>query len=157
MTGQPDPVDRVRSALAALGAEDTVQRFSNDVPTAADAARELGCDVAAIANSLVFELDGEPLLVLASGAARIDTRLVAASLGARRVRRASADFVLEHTGQQVGGVAPVGHPTALRTLLDASLAAHQVLWAGAGDHRSMFSISFDTLRRITGATVMEVR
>ncbi|GAA5199457.1 hypothetical protein GCM10023346_39210 [Arthrobacter gyeryongensis] len=92
----PAPVLNVKSALTAAGAQDTVRTFDDDVPTAAAAASLLGCDIAAIANSLVFELDGAPLLILASGAAKVDTALVAASLGTARIRRASPDFVLEH-------------------------------------------------------------
>ncbi|MCG2620717.1 YbaK/EbsC family protein [Arthrobacter sp. I2-34] len=153
----PDPVTAVRSALVSLGARDTVTVFDNDVPTAAAAAAELGCDVAAIANSLVFDVDGSPLLILASGAARVDTQLVAAQLGTGRIRRAAPEFVLAHTGQQVGGVAPVGHPAPIPTVLDESLRNYPVLWAGAGDHRSMFSIGFDELRRVTDAEVMQVR
>jgi prolyl-tRNA editing enzyme YbaK/EbsC (Cys-tRNA(Pro) deacylase) len=153
----PEPVARVKHALTSLGAEDTVTVFESRVPTAAAAATALGCDVAAITNSLVFDLDGTPLLILASGAARVDVRKVAARLGAGKIRRASPEFVLEHTGQEVGGVAPVGHPEKIRTLLDESLAAHPVLWAGAGDHNSMFSISYEELHRITGAVEMPVR
>ena len=153
----PEPVVRVKQALSALGAEDTVKVFDSKVPTAAAAAAELGCDVAAITNSLVFDVGGVPLLILASGAARVDVRKVAAQLGSGQIRRASAEFVLEHTGQEVGGVAPVGHPEKIRTLLDQSLASHPVLWAGAGDHHSMFSISYEELRRITAAEEMPVR
>jgi prolyl-tRNA editing enzyme YbaK/EbsC (Cys-tRNA(Pro) deacylase) len=147
----------VRRALTASGLQDTVRVFSTKVPTAAAAAAVLGCDVAAITNSLVFTLDGGPLLILASGAARVDTVLVASQLGAGTIRRASPDFVLRHTGQEVGGVAPVGHPVKIRTLLDESLAAQPVLWAGAGDHNSMFSITYDELKLITSAHELRVR
>jgi prolyl-tRNA editing enzyme YbaK/EbsC (Cys-tRNA(Pro) deacylase) len=153
----PEPVANVRTALTAAGAEDTVTVFDAAVPTAAAAAATLGCDVAAITNSLVFELAGAPLLILASGAARVDVRKVAAELGTGQIRRASPDFVRAHTGQEVGGVAPVGHPEKIRTLLDESLKQHEVLWAGAGDHNSMFSISYQELKRITGAKEMPVR
>lgn len=153
----PEPVARVKRALTALGAEDTVRVFDSKVPTAAAAAATLGCDVAAITNSLVFDVEGAPLLILASGAARVDVLKVAARLGTGKIRRASPGFVLEHTGQEVGGVAPVGHPVKIRTLLDESLAAHPVLWAGAGDHNSMFSITYKELHRITEATEMPVR
>ena len=105
-----DPVDNVRLALTAAGARDTVHVFKDKVPTAAAAAAVLGCEVAAITNSLIFDLDGQPLLILASGAAKVDTALVAEQLGTGRIRRAKPAFVLEHTGQEVGGVAPVGHP-----------------------------------------------
>jgi prolyl-tRNA editing enzyme YbaK/EbsC (Cys-tRNA(Pro) deacylase) len=152
-----NPVAAVRTALVERGVADTVTVLDEEVPTAADAARVLDCAVAAIANSLVFDSGGSPLLILASGAARVDTKLVAAALGMDRIRRADADFVLTHTGQAIGGVAPVGHPVPIRTVLDRSLASHPVLWAGAGDHRAMFSINFDDLRRITSAVVMNVR
>lgn len=153
----PDPVLNVKSALTAAGVADTVQVFEDEVPTAAAAASVLGCEVAAITNSLIFELDGSPLLILASGAARVDTALVADQLGSGKIRRATPDFVLEHTGQQVGGVAPVGHPEKLRTILDTSLQEHPLLWAGAGDHKSMFSISYEELARITAAEPLQVR
>jgi prolyl-tRNA editing enzyme YbaK/EbsC (Cys-tRNA(Pro) deacylase) len=153
----PGPVANVKRALTALGAKDTVTVFDSKVPTAAAAAATLGCDVAAITNSLVFDLGGTPLLILASGAAKVDVHKVAEQLGTGKIRRASPEFVLEHTGQEVGGVAPVGHPEKIRTLLDESLAAHRVLWAGAGDHNSMFSISYEDLHRITGAEEMPVR
>ena len=117
----PEPVARVKRALTVLGAEDTVTVFDSKVPTAAAAAATLGCDLAAITNSLVFDLGGAPLLILASGAARVDVLKVAAQLGAGKIRRASPGFVLEHTGQEVGGVAPVGHPEKTTTLLDESL------------------------------------
>ncbi|MDQ0032102.1 YbaK/EbsC family protein [Arthrobacter bambusae] len=153
----PAPVLNVKSALTAAGAQDTVRTFDDEVPTAAAAASLLGCDVAAIANSLVFEVGGAPLLILASGAGKVDTALVAASLGTAEIRRASPAFVLEHTGQAVGGVAPVGHPRPIRTILDISLQEHRLLWAGAGDHNSMFSISYGELQRITGAQPLKVR
>jgi prolyl-tRNA editing enzyme YbaK/EbsC (Cys-tRNA(Pro) deacylase) len=152
-----DPVANVRRALTEAGARDTVTVLTDKVPTAAAAAAALGCDVAAITNSLVFELDGAPLLILASGAAKVDVRLVATQLGGGKIRRAAPDFVLYHTGQEVGGVAPVGHPAKIRTLLDTTLEEHGTLWAGAGDHHSMFSISYEELQRITGARTLRVR
>lgn len=155
--GSAGPVALVKSALVAAGVGDTVRSFPAGVPTAIAAAGALGCDVAAITNSLVFDLNGEPLLILASGAARVDTTLVAAHLGQGRIRRASPDFVLKHTGQAVGGVAPVGHPRKIRTLLDESLRDQDLLWAGAGDHTTMFSITYTQLRDITGAHELRVR
>lgn len=151
------PVALVRAALVAGGVGDTVRTFPAGVPTAVAAAEALECDVAAITNSLIFDLSGQPLLILASGAARVDTVLVADQLGEGRIRRASPDFVLQHTGQKVGGVAPVGHPERIRTLLDASLQSQGLLWAGAGDHHSMFSITYQQLRAITGALELQVR
>lgn len=153
----PDAVANVQRALVEAGVRDTVKVFETKVPTASAAASVLGCELAAITNSLVFELDGGPLLILSSGAARVDTDYVASQLGSGRIRRATARFVLEHTGQEVGGVAPVGHPHKIRTLLDSTLEQHEILWAGAGDHNSMFSITYRDLQRITDAEVMGVR
>jgi prolyl-tRNA editing enzyme YbaK/EbsC (Cys-tRNA(Pro) deacylase) len=144
------PVDGVVAALRDGGVTADVRRFEDPVPTAAAAAAALDCEVGAIANSLVFDADGAPLLVLASGAHRVDTRKVAALVGVTRVRRATPDFVLEATGQEVGGVAPVGHPAPLRTVVDIDLAAFPVLWAGGGDHHTMFSATYDDLLRLTG-------
>ena len=142
-------VERVVAALRAGGVPAEVRRFDDPVPTAAAAAAALGCEVGAIANSLVFDADGEPLLVLASGAHRVDAAKVGALLGVARVRRASPEFVLAATGQEVGGVAPVGHPAPLRTVVDVDLAAYPVLWAGGGDHHTMFAATDDDLLRVT--------
>jgi prolyl-tRNA editing enzyme YbaK/EbsC (Cys-tRNA(Pro) deacylase) len=150
------PVDRVVAALRAGGVEAQVRRFDQPVPTAAAAAAALGCEVGAIANSLVFDADGAPLLVLASGAHRVDTGKVAALVGARRVRRATPEFVLAATGQEVGGVAPVGHPAPLRTVVDVDLAAFPVLWAGGGDHWTMFAVGYDELLRVTAGEAAAV-
>jgi prolyl-tRNA editing enzyme YbaK/EbsC (Cys-tRNA(Pro) deacylase) len=149
-------VDRVVAALRAGGVEAQVRRFDQPVPTAAAAATALGCEVGAIANSLVFDADGAPLLVLASGAHRVDTAKVAGLVGARRVRRATPEFVLAATGQEVGGVAPVGHPAPLRTVVDVDLAAFPVLWAGGGDHWTMFAAGYDELLRVTAGEAAAV-
>ncbi|RBY76122.1 YbaK/EbsC family protein [Geodermatophilus sp. TF02-6] len=138
------------AALRAAGVDTEVRRFAEPVPTAAAAAVALGCDVGAIANSLVFDADGAPLLVLASGAHRVDTGKVAELVGARRVRPASSALVTAATGQEVGGVAPVGHPAPLRTVVDVDLARHPLLWAGGGNHHTMFCLSYADLLRLTG-------
>jgi prolyl-tRNA editing enzyme YbaK/EbsC (Cys-tRNA(Pro) deacylase) len=150
------PVDRVVAALRAAAVDAEVRRFGQSVPTAAAAAAALGCEVGAIANSLVFDADGAPLLVLASGAHRVDTARVAALVGARKVRRATPQFVLEATGQEVGGVAPVGHPAPLRTVVDVGLAAFPRLWAGGGDHWTMFAATYEELLRVTGGAAAAV-
>src|SRR3982750_3023483 len=97
-------------ARAADGSPSQVRILPAAVHTAVAAAAALGVDVGQIANSLIFEADGEPLLVLTSGAHRVDTAKVAAGLGIAKLRRATPEFVREHTGQPIGGVAPLGHP-----------------------------------------------
>jgi prolyl-tRNA editing enzyme YbaK/EbsC (Cys-tRNA(Pro) deacylase) len=150
------PVAAVEAALRAAGVEPELRTFTESVPTAVAAAAALGCEVGAIANSLVFARDSSPLLVLASGAHRVDTAGLAQRLGTGKIRRASPEFVLEHTGQQVGGVAPVGHPRPVPTVIDADLAQFGVLWAGGGDKYTMFATSFDELVAMTGGTVIPV-
>ena len=149
-------VHRVRGALAAAGAGGTVLTLDASARTAQQAADQLGCPVGAIVNSLVFAADGEPLLVLTSGAHRVDTARVAALLGLPRVDRADPGFVKEHTGMAIGGVAPLGHPRPIRTLLDVALADHDEVWAAAGHPHTVFRTTYAELARLTGATPAQV-
>ena len=142
----------VAAVLRALGVPGEVRELPEPAPTAATAAAQLGCTVGAIANSLVFSADGAPLLVLTSGAHRVDTARVAALIGASAVKRADPDFVRRSTGQVIGGVAPVGHPEPLRTLVDTWLAPYDVVWAAAGHAHTVFPTSFAELLRITSGT-----
>ncbi|MBR7825497.1 YbaK/EbsC family protein [Actinospica sp. MGRD01-02] len=146
----------VREAMRAAGIADDVRVLSSTAPTAAAAAEQLGCPVGAIANSLVFEADGVPLLVLTSGAHRVETGALAGRIGVGSIRRASAEFVRAATGQAIGGVAPFGHPAPVRTLVDEALAAYDVIWAAAGHHRTVFPTSFAQLVAATGGTVVAV-
>jgi prolyl-tRNA editing enzyme YbaK/EbsC (Cys-tRNA(Pro) deacylase) len=145
-------VIKVADVLRELGVSGDVRELPEPAPTAATAAAQLGCEVGAIANSLIFNADGAPLLVLTSGAHRVDTGRVAALVGAAKVKRADPDFVRQSTGQVIGGVAPVGHPVPLRTLVDQHLDAYDVVWAAAGHAHTVFSTSFGELVRITGGT-----
>jgi prolyl-tRNA editing enzyme YbaK/EbsC (Cys-tRNA(Pro) deacylase) len=149
-------VVKVVDALAAAGATGEVRTLPDEARTAAIAAEQLGVEVGAIANSLVFDADGEPLLVLTSGAHRVDTARVAALFGVGALRRASPEFVREATGQPIGGVAPVGHPAPLRTLVDVDLAAYEVVWAAGGVPHTVFPTTYEELVRITGGTPAEV-
>jgi prolyl-tRNA editing enzyme YbaK/EbsC (Cys-tRNA(Pro) deacylase) len=147
---------RFQQALRDLGVAGEVREFPAAVPTAAAAAQQLGCEVGAIANSLVFAADGEPLLVMTSGAHRVDTALVAKALGVSSVDRADAKSVRAWTGQVIGGVGPVAHPAPIRTLVDNWLARHDVIWAAAGHPHAVFPTSFSELLRITSGTVADV-
>jgi prolyl-tRNA editing enzyme YbaK/EbsC (Cys-tRNA(Pro) deacylase) len=142
-------VERVRDALHGFGLDPEIRWFDDATTTAAAAAAALGIEAGAIANSLVFTLDGEPLLVLTSGAHRVDTEWLGDRLGGT-IGRASKDVVRQATGQVIGGVAPVGHPSPLRTLVDVALAEFTVVWAAAGHAHTVFPTSFDELLRITG-------
>lgn len=152
-------VERVTRELAdrgAHGASSRVRLLDDSARTAAQAAAQLGVDVSQIANSLVFDADGAPLLVLASGGHRVDTAKVAALVGAAHVRRATPEFVRAHTGFAIGGVAPVGHPQRLRTLVDVALAGHDEVWAAAGHPHTVFPTTYDELVTITGGEPAEV-
>ena len=147
---------RVADLLADLGATGEVRQLADSTRTAAEAAAALGCEVGAIASSLVFVADGEPLLVMTSGAHRVDQAQVATLLGVASVDRATPDQVREATGQPIGGVSPVGHPAPLRTLVDIDLARHDVVWAAAGHPHAVFPTTYDELLRITAGTPAEV-
>jgi prolyl-tRNA editing enzyme YbaK/EbsC (Cys-tRNA(Pro) deacylase) len=147
---------RVSAALDAAGATGEVRTLPDAASTAALAAEQLGVPVGAIANSLIFNADGDPLLVLTSGAHRVDTNRVAALIGATSVRRATPEFVRDATGQTIGGVAPVGHPQPIRTLVDVALEQYDVVWAAAGTAHTVFSTSYAELVRITGGIPAEV-
>ncbi|PZG21522.1 YbaK/EbsC family protein [Nonomuraea aridisoli] len=146
----------VESALRERGAGGEIVVLPEKAPTAATAAAQLGCEVGAIANSLIFDADGEPLLVLTSGAHRVDVELIARTAGVQRVRRATPEFVRAATGQPIGGVAPVGHPAPVRTLVDNWLSKHDVVWAAGGHPLTVFPTTFDELVRITGGTPVDV-
>jgi prolyl-tRNA editing enzyme YbaK/EbsC (Cys-tRNA(Pro) deacylase) len=155
-------VQAVRDALDTAGARSAdgsapeMVFFDDGVHTAAAAAEALGVEVGQIANSLIFDADGEPLLVLTSGAHRVDTAKVAAGLGVARLRRAAPEFVRTHTGQAIGGVAPLGHPKPVRTLVDTALARYPVIWAAGGVPQAVFPITYDELLRVTSGAATDV-
>jgi prolyl-tRNA editing enzyme YbaK/EbsC (Cys-tRNA(Pro) deacylase) len=147
----------VDAALADAGVSGRVKLLPEAAPTAAAAAEQLGVEVGAIANSLVFETAaGEPVLVLTSGAHRVDTVGVAAMLGTPTLRPADAERVRRATGQPIGGVAPVGHPARLRTLVDVALRAYPQVWAAGGIPHAVFPTTFDDLVVLTGGEPAEV-
>jgi prolyl-tRNA editing enzyme YbaK/EbsC (Cys-tRNA(Pro) deacylase) len=159
----PAAVERVRTALTASGATGAaagVRVLDDAARTASQAAEQLGTTPAQIANSLVFvahEGDGsEPVLVLASGAHRVDTGKVAALLGVARVERADPETVRAATGVAIGGVPPLGHPQPLRTLVDTALEAYDEVWAAAGHSHAVFPTTYAELVRITGGTPADV-
>jgi len=146
----------VVEAAADLGLSIEVTRFPAGTRTAADAAAAIGCEVAAIAKSIVLGSDAGPVLVITSGANRVDPIKVERELGVSTVRRADADEARAATGFPIGGTAPFGHPGPVPTLMDADLLAHDVVWAAAGTPDSVFPIPPRALAEAAGATVAEV-
>ncbi|MGY1638014.1 YbaK/EbsC family protein [Geodermatophilus sp. SYSU D00742] len=149
-------VAAIARLLADSGAAGQVLELPESARTAAAAAAQLGVPVGAIANSLVFDVDGVPLLVLTSGAHRVDVPQVAALLGVPRMRPGSPDFVRRHTGQPIGGVAPIGHPEPIGTLVDIELARHERVWVAAGHPHAVFPTTYEELLRLTCGTAAEV-
>jgi len=162
-------IARFRAELEARGGQGRIVVLPDSVHTAQLAADALGCEVGAIANSLLFTVpagadeDGnenggedEPLLLLTSGSHRVDTDKVVATLRIPALRRAKPEFVRRHTGQVIGGVSPFDHPAPLRTYLDPWLQQHAEIWAAAGHPAAVFSTTFEELQRLTGAAVLDV-
>jgi prolyl-tRNA editing enzyme YbaK/EbsC (Cys-tRNA(Pro) deacylase) len=147
----------VDAVLAAAGVSGRVRLLDAAAPTAAAAAAQLGVDVGAIANSLVFATaERTPLLVMTSGAHRVDTGKVAALVGTSMLSRADPDFVFAHTAQRIGGVAPVAHPARLPTVVDVALGTYPQVWAAGGIPHAVFPTTFAELVRLTGGTPAEV-
>ncbi|GAB2683230.1 YbaK/EbsC family protein [Thalassiella azotivora] len=156
-------VSRVRQALRDLQATGEVVVLDDHARTAAQAAAQLGVEVGQIASSLIFSVtddgshDGRrAVLVLTSGAHRVDTDHVAALLEVDRLDRADPEFVRARTGFVIGGVAPVGHLTPVQTLVDVALAGYDEVWAAAGHPRAVFRTRYDELLRITAGHPVEV-
>jgi prolyl-tRNA editing enzyme YbaK/EbsC (Cys-tRNA(Pro) deacylase) len=152
----PASVARVRAALLAAGHADTVTEFPAGTRTAADAAAAVGCTVAQIAKSIVFRAGERAVVVITSGANRVDAKKVSAALGVP-VKSADADFVRATTGFAIGGVAPVGHLTPPLLLFDRDLMDLHPVWAAAGSPSHVFPTEAAALARITGAAVADVK
>ena len=148
-------VARFLAAVQPLGLTPEIREFDESTHTAAEAAAAIGCDVAAIVKSLVFEADGEPLLVLASGPNRVDTAVLGARLG-MTIGKADADSVKEASGYSIGGVPPLGLLTPMRTVCDETLLALPVVWAAAGSATAVFPIDPAVLVRLSGAEVLPI-
>ncbi|KQY64807.1 MULTISPECIES: YbaK/EbsC family protein [unclassified Nocardioides] len=147
-------IEKFRAVLAEKGGTGEIVVLPDSVHTAALAAEALGCEVGAIANSLLFNSEGSPVLILTSGAHRVDTTKVEATTGP--LKRAKPDFVRHHTGQVIGGVSPIAHPAPVPTYIDPWLRKYDVVWAAAGHPAAVFSTTYDELVTMTGATEIEV-
>ena len=146
---QSPSVERVRDALSRAGLASAIVELPGAARTAKAAAEYLGCEVGQIANSLVFRAQASEraLLVMSSGAKRVDLERLAALAG-EPVAKADAEFVRSQTGFAIGGVPPVGH--GLRAFVERSLAAYRELWAAAGHPHTVFRLTYEELVRITG-------
>ena len=142
---------------AALGDRFKVMEFDASTRTAADAAAAIGCEVAEIAKSLIFRgaNSGRAVLIIASGADRVDEKKAAAAVG-EPIARADADFVREQTGFAIGGVPPVGHKQQPIMLIEESLMRFAEIWAAAGTPNSVFRLTPAELVELTGGRTVAV-
>jgi prolyl-tRNA editing enzyme YbaK/EbsC (Cys-tRNA(Pro) deacylase) len=142
-------VDRVTAALARAGVHAEIREYPAGARTAQDAAAAVGCEVGQICKSLVFRVGDDPLLVIASGANRVDEGRFGAA-------KADAAFVREQTGYAIGGVPPLAHTREIETVIDEDLLAYDVVWAAAGTPQSVFAIAPGALVAVTGGRVARV-
>lgn len=158
MTALKESAQRVQAALDASGIPLSVKQFPASTKTSAEAATAVGCEIAQIAKSMIFRAaaSDRSVLVVASGANRVDEKKVAALLG-EKIERATADFVRAKTGFAIGGVPPVGHVEPPVVLIDEDLLALPVLWAAAGTPNAVFRLTPAELRQLTGGQVATVR
>jgi prolyl-tRNA editing enzyme YbaK/EbsC (Cys-tRNA(Pro) deacylase) len=147
---------RVQAILDGLGLERQVVELPVSARTSQEAADAVGVTVAQIAKSLVFTVNGRAVLVIASGANRVDERKLEV-LAAGRVRRADAETVRQASGYAIGGVAPVGHPSPMPTWIDEDLFGHDVIYAAAGAPECVFPLTPEELVRITGGQVSDIK
>ena len=155
-TTLPERSRIVQQRLVDAGLPGRGRELPASTRTAADAARALGCEVGAIASSLLFLVDDEPVLVMTSGRHRVDTDLLATQLGAASVTMASAKLVREITGQAIGGVSPVGHPAPIRTVVDIALEEYDPIWAAGGTPHTVFPLTYPDLLTLTSGTPVRV-
>ena len=149
---------KVQQALAGFGLDCRVKELSESTRTAVDAAQAVGCDVGQIVKSLVFrgKTSGAGIFVVASGANRVNEKLLAALVG-EKIDKAGADFVREQTGYAIGGVPPVGHLASLQTFIDEDLLQYDELWAAAGTPNALFSLTPAQLCLITSGKVALIK
>ncbi len=151
-----DSVERVREALRAAGHADTITMFPEGTRTAQDAANAVGCTVAQIVKSIVLRAGEQVVLVLTSGANRVDTTKIAKAVG-QPVKSADGRWVRDVTGFAIGGVAPVGHLSPSRVFIDADLMLFDPVWAAAGSPRHVFRTGAADLARMTGGEITDVK
>lgn len=151
----PEPVERVASFLREAGVEGRVEEFEAGTPTAEDAARAVGCKLAQIVKSLVFDCDGAPVVVLVPGDRRADGKKVAQAVGCRRATIAGPDEVRAATGFEPGAVAPFPLPRVSRVLIDRQILVHERVWIGAGSPSHMATLAPSDLVRLAKAEPMD--
>lgn len=150
---------KVKEAATELGLDVNIVEFSEITRTAQEASTAIGCGVAQIVKSLLFIVDGEPVMTLVSGINRLDERKLARirGVGRKKVKRAGADEVKAMTGYSIGGVPPFGHKTRLAVYVDEDLNTFDVVWAAAGTPYAVFPISPADLLRVSEGITADLK
>ncbi len=156
MSDLPASTQRVLAEANRLGLEVRLEVYPDGTKTSEDAAAAVGCELAAIAKSMVFMVDDEPVIVLMSGDHRVDTRKLCEVHGAARARRATLDEVREHTGFVAGGTPPIAHPAPIALYADPTLRRNELVWAAGGTPTTVFEVALDDLIRVTDAVWADV-
>ena len=150
---------KVATAAQELGLNIEIKEFAATTRTAEDAANAIGCTVAQIVKSLLFVVNGQPVMALVSGPNRLDEKKLAAlsGVGKKKIKRANADIVRETTGFAIGGVPPFGHQQKLTTYIDQEFWQFEIIWAAAGTPNAVFAITPAELARVTEGTVVDLK
>ena len=150
---------KVATAAQELGLNIEIKEFEATTRTAEDAANAIGCTVAQIVKSLLFVVNGQPVMALVSGPNRLDEKKLAAlgGVGKKKIKRADADIVREATGFAIGGVPPFGHQQKLTIYIDQDFWQFEIIWAAAGTPNAVFAITPAELARVTGGTVIDLK
>ncbi len=149
---------KIQNLLNELGYDYIVIEHAESTRTAQEAADRAGCELAQIVKSLIFrgKTSGKPILVLTSGANRVDEKRISGYAG-EAISRADADFVRSVTGFAIGGVPPIGHNQLMETYLDEDFLPFKTIWAAAGTPNAIFELKTDDLQKMTGGTVAQVK
>jgi prolyl-tRNA editing enzyme YbaK/EbsC (Cys-tRNA(Pro) deacylase) len=149
---------KIQDLLLSLGYPYSVVEHAESTRTAQEAADRAGCELGQIVKSLIFrgKTSGKPILVLTSGANRVDEKLISGYAG-ETISRADADFVRAVTGYAIGGVPPIGHTEKMETYLDADFLSHQTIWAAAGTPNAIFELRTEDLQKMTGGKIAQVK
>ncbi len=149
---------KIQNLLREQGYPYTVIEYAESTRTAQEAAQRAGCALGQIVKSLIFrgQISGKPILVLTSGANRVNEQRIAAYVG-EPVVRADAEFVRNVTGFAIGGVPPIGHAQPMETYIDEDFLQYPTVWAAAGTPNAIFELKTEDLQRMTGGKIVSIK
>ena len=158
MTQLSPSAQKIQNLLNSLGYDYTVIEHAESTRTAQEAADRAGCQLGQIVKSLIFrgKTSGKPILVLTSGANRVDEKRISGYAG-ETISRADADFVRTVTGFAIGGVPPIGHAEKMETYLDEDFLSYQTIWAAAGTPNAIFELTPSDLQKMTNGIIVQVK